>query len=68
MYPNNLIPIVSPGVITADIHKEAEKHGLMYPPDPSSSSVCTIGGNLAENSGGSPAERERLERKINRQD
>ena len=50
--PDNLIAIVSPGVLTADIHQEAEKHGLIYPPDPSSSQVSTIGGNLAENSGG----------------
>ncbi|MGP7816454.1 FAD-binding oxidoreductase [Niallia sp. 01092] len=50
--PEDLIAIVSPGVLTAAIHSEAEKHGLMYPPDPSSSAVSTIGGNLAENSGG----------------
>ncbi len=50
--PDNLIAIVSPGVLTADIHKAAEQYGLFYPPDPSSSNVSTIGGNLAENSGG----------------
>ena len=50
--PDDLIAIVSPGVITADINKEAGKFGLMYPPDPSSSHVSTIGGNLAENAGG----------------
>ncbi|WP_226580962.1 FAD-binding oxidoreductase [Halobacillus litoralis] len=43
---------VSPSVRTAGINEEAEKHGLMYPPDPSSAHVATIGGNLAENSGG----------------
>ncbi|MFG6150231.1 FAD-binding oxidoreductase [Halobacillus sp. B23F22_1] len=43
---------VSPGVLTARINEEAEKHGLMYAPDPSSAHVATIGGNLAENSGG----------------
>jgi len=48
----DLVAIVSPGVLTADIHKAAEAVGLMYPPDPSSSHVSTIGGNLAENSGG----------------
>ncbi|MDQ0189809.1 FAD-binding protein [Alicyclobacillus cycloheptanicus] len=48
----NLIAVVSPGVLTADIHKAAEQKGLFYPPDPSSSHVSTIGGNLAENSGG----------------
>lgn len=50
--PDDLIAIVSPGVLTAAIHDAAEKVGLMYPPDPSSSAVSTIGGNLAENSGG----------------
>ena len=48
----DLVAIVSPGVLTANIHKAAEEKGLMYPPDPSSSHVSTIGGNLAENSGG----------------
>ena len=48
----DLVAVVSPGVLTSAIHAAAEKKGLMYPPDPSSSHVSTIGGNLAENSGG----------------
>lgn len=48
----NLIATVSPGVITADINEAANQFGLMYPPDPSSAHVSTIGGNLAENAGG----------------
>jgi glycolate oxidase len=48
----DMVAVVSPGIITADIHKAAESKGLMYPPDPSSSMISTIGGNLAENSGG----------------
>lgn len=48
----NLLAIVSPSVITAEIHKQAEEAGLFYPPDPSSSHVSTIGGNLLENSSG----------------
>lgn len=48
----DLVAVVSPGVLTASIHKAAEKFGLMYAPDPSSANVSTIGGNLAENSGG----------------
>ncbi|CAH0156129.1 putative FAD-linked oxidoreductase Rv2280 [Peribacillus sp. Bi96] len=48
----NMLAIVSPGVITANIHKKAEEAGLFYPPDPSSSNVATIGGNLLENSSG----------------
>ncbi|WP_436374907.1 FAD-binding oxidoreductase [Cytobacillus sp. BC1816] len=50
--PEDTVAIVSPGVITADIDREAQRHGLLYPPDPSSSHVSTIGGNLAENAGG----------------
>lgn len=52
IYPDDLVAVVSPGVLTADINKVAEQYGLMYPPDPSSAHVSTIGGNLAENSGG----------------
>ncbi|GEN54522.1 FAD-binding oxidoreductase [Halobacillus faecis] len=48
----DLTVTVSPSVLTARVNEEAEKHGLMYPPDPSSAHVATIGGNLAENSGG----------------
>ncbi|BCJ87712.1 glycolate oxidase subunit GlcD [Effusibacillus dendaii] len=49
---DNLVAIVEPGVITAELQRRAEAEGLFYPPDPSSSNVSTIGGNLAENSGG----------------
>jgi glycolate oxidase len=44
--------VVQPGVINLDVSRAALAHGLMYCPDPSSQSVCTIGGNLAFNSGG----------------
>lgn len=50
--PDNLIAVVSPGVITSHINDKAGDFGLMYPPDPSSAHVSTIGGNLAENAGG----------------
>ena len=43
---------VEPGVTNAEIGAAAAPHGLYYAPDPSSQIVCTIGGNLAENSGG----------------
>jgi glycolate oxidase len=46
------IAVVEPGVINLDISAAAEPHGLYYAPDPSSQSVCTIGGNVAFNSGG----------------
>lgn len=48
----NLTVTVQPGVITGQLHQTVEKRGLLYPPDPGSSSICTIGGNVAENSGG----------------
>jgi glycolate oxidase len=48
----NLLAITTPSVITGDIHKKAEEVDLFYPPDPSSSHVSTIGGNLLENSSG----------------
>ena len=50
--PVDRIAVVEPGVINLDISAAAEPHGLYYAPDPSSQSVCTIGGNVAFNSGG----------------
>ena len=41
-----------PGIINADLNRAVAEHGLFYPPDPASFEMCTIGGNLAENSGG----------------
>ena len=49
---NNLWVKVQPGVVVEDIHKQVEKKGLFYPPDPASSSFCTIGGNIGECAGG----------------
>ncbi len=43
---------VEPGVVNLDISKRLAPHGYYYAPDPSSQQVCTIGGNVAENSGG----------------
>lgn len=43
---------VEPGVITAQLHNEVENIGLFYPPDPGSMTICTLGGNVAENAGG----------------
>ena len=43
---------VQPGVINAQLGAAVAPHGLMYAPDPSSQTVCTLGGNVAENSGG----------------
>ncbi|MFQ3545037.1 FAD-linked oxidase C-terminal domain-containing protein [Halobacillus rhizosphaerae] len=52
VHPDDLTVVVSPSALTANINQAAEEHGLMYAPDPSSAHVATIGGNLAENSGG----------------
>ena len=48
----DLYAIVQPGVVNLDLTTSVSHLGLHYAPDPSSQSVCTIGGNLAENSGG----------------
>jgi glycolate oxidase len=44
--------VVEPGVINLDVTRAATPHGYYYAPDPSSQQICSIGGNLAENSGG----------------
>lgn len=48
----NLMVVVEPGVITGDLHRAVEAEGLFYPPDPASLDSCSIGGNIAECSGG----------------
>ncbi len=48
----NRIAIVEPGVINAEVTKAVAGHGLFYAPDPSSQAACSIGGNVANNSGG----------------
>ncbi len=48
----NQIAIVEPGVINIDISKAVAKDGFFYAPDPSSQAACSIGGNVANNSGG----------------
>jgi glycolate oxidase len=49
---DNQRAVVQPGVTNAGISAAAAPHGLYFAPDPSSQVVCTIGGNVAENSGG----------------
>ena len=44
--------VVQPGVANLDVSRAVEAAGFFYAPDPSSQQVCTIGGNVAENSGG----------------
>ncbi len=48
----NLTILVEPGITTVKVAEAAEKVGLFYPPDPGSMRISTIGGNVAENSGG----------------
>jgi glycolate oxidase subunit GlcD len=50
--PEDRYAVVEPGVVNAALSQAARPHGLFYAPDPSSQLVCTIGGNVAENSGG----------------
>ena len=50
--PVNRCAVVEPGVINLHVSQRAAEYGLMYVPDPSSQKTCTIGGNVAENSGG----------------
>jgi glycolate oxidase subunit GlcD len=44
--------VVQPGLVNAELSRAVAPLGLLYAPDPSSQAACTIGGNVAENSGG----------------
>lgn len=48
----NLTATMEPGLITSALHRAVESRGLFYPPDPGSMNISTMGGNVAENSGG----------------
>ncbi len=50
--PVNRYVVTQPGVFNAVLSRAVAEHGLFYPPDPSSWEFCSIGGNLATNSGG----------------
>ena len=50
--PDNRLAVVEPGVVNLDLRDAVEKHGLFYPPDPSSYDWCTVGGNISTNAGG----------------
>jgi glycolate oxidase len=49
---DNRRAVVEPGVANLAVSEAAEPHGYFYAPDPSSQRVCSVGGNVAENSGG----------------
>ncbi len=51
----NQVAVVEPGVVTGDFQKEVARLGLFYPPDPASLGFCTLGGNVANCSGGPSA-------------
>jgi glycolate oxidase len=48
----NRLAVVEPGLVNLDLSRAVSGLGLYYAPDPSSQRACTIGGNVAENSGG----------------
>ncbi len=50
--PENRVAVVECGVVNIDVSLAADSYGLYYAPDPSSQLICTIGGNVAFNSGG----------------
>ena len=50
--PEARLAVVEPGVINLAVSQAAAPHGLYFAPDPSSQQICTIGGNVAFNSGG----------------
>lgn len=50
--PQQRLAVVEPGVINLNVSKAVLGDGLYYAPDPSSQQICTIGGNVAFNSGG----------------
>jgi glycolate oxidase len=50
--PQERLAVVEPGVINLNVTKAAAPFGLYYAPDPSSQPICTLGGNVAFNSGG----------------
>ena len=50
--PVEQLAVVEPGVLNAEVNAAAGEHGLFYAPDPASTAICSIGGNIATNAGG----------------
>ena len=50
--PTNLTATAEPGVVVVELNKAVEAYGLLYPPDPGTLTTATMGGTVAENSGG----------------
>ncbi|MCA8968523.1 MAG: FAD-binding protein [Planctomycetes bacterium] len=50
--PDDRVAVVQPGLVNLDLSVAIQDSGLCFAPDPSSQKACTLGGNVAENSGG----------------
>lgn len=50
--PEDRCAVVQPGLLNGDLQQALQPHGLLWPPDPSSAEICSIGGNLSTNAGG----------------
>jgi glycolate oxidase len=50
--PVDGVAVVEPGVIVAQLDADPARHGLLYPPDPASHEIATVGGTIATNAGG----------------
>ncbi|WP_035771638.1 FAD-linked oxidase C-terminal domain-containing protein [Arthrobacter sp. Br18] len=50
--PVEQLAVVQPGVLNGELNAAAAEHGLFYAPDPASTKICSIGGNIATNAGG----------------
>jgi len=50
--PDDLLAVVEPGILSADLNRALEGHGLWWAPDPASREISTVGGNIATGAGG----------------
>ena len=50
--PDDLLAVVEPGILNADLNRALEGHGLWWAPDPASREISTVGGNIATGAGG----------------
>ena len=50
--PDDLLAVVEPGILNADLNAALEPHGLWWAPDPASRAISTVGGNIATGAGG----------------
>jgi glycolate oxidase len=50
--PDDLLAVVEPGIINADLNAALAEHGLWWAPDPASRAISTVGGNIATGAGG----------------